>query len=139
MIRALTAGDEATLQELCRLFKERIPTDDEATRLLAADDVHVWVAEDDGRLAGFAYAYVLLRIDGDTSVFLYELGVDERFRRRGHGRSLIDEARALAERIGAVKMWVQTEPENAAAQRTYEAAGGTRSQQPDILFSWSFR
>ncbi len=139
MGRRLGLGDEAMLQEVCRRYKERVPSDEEASRLLACDDVYVWVAEDGGELAGFAYAYVLLRVDGDTGVFLYELEVDERFRRRGHGRALVEEARRLAERIGALKMWVQTDEENVAAQRTYAAAGGQRLPEPDLLFAWRFR
>ncbi len=139
LIRRLEAADTTRLQELCRRFKQRVPSEDEAGRLLARDDVHVWVAEVDGELAGFAYAYVLLRIDGDTSVFLYELDVDERFRRRGIGRALVDEARKLAEREGVLKMWVDTSYDNEPAKRTYAAAGGTPSGEPTLVYGWRFR
>jgi ribosomal protein S18 acetylase RimI-like enzyme len=136
-IRRLEPGDEARLQEVCRRFKERVPSHAEAARLLAQDDVSVWVAEVDGEeVAGFAYAYVLLRIDGATSVFLYELDVDERFRRRGLGRALVEEARALAERSGAAKMWVETSEDNEAAKRTYAAAGGSPSDEPTLVYMW---
>ena len=138
-IRRLQPGDEHRLQELCRRFKERVPSDAEAARLLAQDDVYVWLAEVDGEAAGFAYAYVLPRVDGDASVFLYELGDDERFRRRGIGRMLVDEAHALAECTGASKMWVDTSYDNEAAQRTYAAAGGTPSREPVLVFNWRFR
>jgi hypothetical protein len=47
-----------------------VPSDEEAASLLAHKDIYVWVADMDAELAGFAYAYVLSRIDGDTSVFL---------------------------------------------------------------------
>jgi ribosomal protein S18 acetylase RimI-like enzyme len=137
-IRRLEAGDGSRLQELCRRFKDRAPTDDEAAAFLASEDIHVWVAEVEGELAGFAYAYVLLRIDGDTSVFLYELGVDERFRRRGLGRALVDEARALAERVGAAKMWVDTSYDNEPARRTYAAAGGSPSDEATLVYGWHF-
>jgi GNAT superfamily N-acetyltransferase len=134
----LAAGDEPRLQELCRRFKSRVPSDDEAASLLADDDIHVWVAEEEGELAGFAYAYVLSRIDGDTSVFLYELAVDERFRGRGLGRALVDEARTLAERVGALKMWVETGYENEPAKRSYAGAGGQPSSEPTLLYEWHF-
>ena len=137
-VRRLGAGDEARLQELCRRFKQRMPSDDEAATFLARDDIHAWVAEVDGKLAGFAYAYVLLRVDGDTGVFLYELGVDERFRRRGLGRALVDEARSLAESVGAAKMWVDTSYDNERARRTYAAAGGTPSEEATLVYGWFF-
>ena len=138
-IRRLAAGDERRLQELCRRFKQRVPSDEEATRLLVRDDIHIWVAEEDGELAGFTYAYILLRIDGDRSVFLYELDVDERFRRRGIGRALVDEARKLAEREGVLKMWVDTSYDSEPAKRTYAAAGGTPSDEPTLTYGWRFR
>jgi len=137
-IRRLGPGDEQRLQELCRRFKDRVPSDDQASVFLAREDIHVWVAEVGGELAGFAYAYVLLRIDGDTSVFLYELGVDERFRRRGLGRALVEQARALAEDAGAAKMWVDTSYDNEPARRTYAAAGGEPSTEATLVYGWFF-
>jgi len=139
MIERLRVGDERRLQELCRRFKEHVPSEDEAPPFFSRDDIYVWVGEVDGELAGFAYAYHLLRIDGDTSVFLYELDVDERFRRQGLGRALVDEARMLAERTAALKMWVDTAYDNEAAKRTYAAAGGRPSPEPTLVYGWRFR
>jgi GNAT superfamily N-acetyltransferase len=139
MIHRLKPGDEQRLQELCSRFKERVPSDDEATSLLARKDIYVWVADVDGELAGFAYAYVLKRIDGDTSIFLYELEVEERFRRQGLGRALVNQARALAERLGALKMWVDTAYDNEAAKHTYAAAGGQPAAEPTLVYDWRFR
>jgi GNAT superfamily N-acetyltransferase len=116
-----------------------VPSDEEAAAFLERDDIHVWLAEVEGELAGFAYAYVLLRIDGDTSVFLYELGVDERFRRRGLGRALVEQARALAESVGALKMWVDTSYDNEPARRTYAAARGQPSSEATLVYGWHFR
>jgi GNAT superfamily N-acetyltransferase len=139
VIRRLAPGDELLLQELCRRFKDRVPTADEARAVLARDALPIWVAEVDGELAGFAYAHVLLRIDGDTSVFLYELDVDERFQRRGLGRALVEEARALGRELGAKEMWVETSYDNEPARRTYAAAGGTELPEAVLTFEWDFR
>jgi len=139
MIQRLRPGDEPRLQELCRRFKDRVPSDAEAADLLAREDIYVWVAEVQEELAGFAYAYVLSRIDGETSVFLYELGVEETFRRQGLGRALVDQARALAERSGALKMWVDTDYDNEAAKHTYAAAGGQPADEPTLVYGWRFR
>ena len=106
-----------------------MPSDAEAAHALALDDLHVWVAEVEGELAGFAYAHDLPRIDGDTNVFLYELEVDERFRRRGLGRALVEEAKRLA---AGRRMFVLTDSDNEAALRMYAAAGG--ESEPDVIF-----
>ena len=139
MIRRLAPGDEQRLQELCRRFKDRVPSDEEAVAVLAREELPIWVAEVDGELAGFAYAHILLRIDGDTSVFLYELDVDERFQRRGLGRALVDEARALGRELGAKEMWVETSYDNEPARRTYSAAGGKEFPDAVLTFEWDFR
>jgi GNAT superfamily N-acetyltransferase len=131
LIRRLAPGDEGVLQEVCRRYKSRVPNDEEAADVLALDDLHVWIAEEDGEPVGFAYAHELPRIDGATSVFLYELDVDERFRRRGIGRALVEEANRLA---GPRRMFVLTGHDNEPAQRTYSAAGGSAASE--LIYRW---
>jgi ribosomal protein S18 acetylase RimI-like enzyme len=135
MTRRLGPGDEELLQKLCRRFKERVPSHDEAERFLADPSVAVFAALEDDEPVGFAYGYVLRRIDGDTSVFFYELAVAPANRRRGLGLALAEEMRRVAERAGAVKMWVQTDEANEPAQRTYASAGAARGGE-DVLFVW---
>jgi GNAT superfamily N-acetyltransferase len=126
VIRRLRPGDEPTLQDVCSRYKARVPSSGEAERVLALDDVHIWIAEVDGELAGFAYAHELERIDGDTMVFLYELEVDESFRRRGLGRALVEQAQTLA---AGRRAFVLTGLDNEPAQRTYAAVGGVATTE----------
>ncbi len=91
----------------------------------------MWVAEEDGELAGFAYAHELPRVDGASSVFLYELEVGDRYRRRGIGRALVEAAKRLA---GDRGMFVLTDLDNEAAQRTYAAAGGEPATE--LIYRW---
>jgi GNAT superfamily N-acetyltransferase len=137
MIRRLVPGDEALLRQLCERYKDRVPSEDDGRRLLEDTSVHVFAAVDDGEVVGFSYCHVLRRVDGATSVFLYELEVAEGHRRRGLGRALVDAARQVAEDVGAVRMWVQTDDDNVAAQRTYESAGASRAGA-DRHFVWRF-
>jgi ribosomal protein S18 acetylase RimI-like enzyme len=65
--------------------------------------------------------------------------VNERFRRQGLGRALVEEARALAERIGALKMWVDTDYDNEAAKHTYASTAGEPSAEPALVYGWRFR
>jgi ribosomal protein S18 acetylase RimI-like enzyme len=131
LIRRLAPGDERVLQEVCRRWKSRVPSEEESTRVLSLAELHVWVAEEEADLAGFAYAYELPRIDGETSVFLYELAVDERFRRRGIGRALVAEANRLA---GDRRMFVLADHDNDAANRTYASAAGEPASR--VLYRW---
>ncbi len=68
-------------------------------------------------------------------MFLYELGVDEGFRGRGIGRSLVEALTALAWERDCYGMWVLTDEENAAAMATYRGAGGRREPE-SVMFMW---
>lgn len=139
MIRRFGCGDERLLLELCRRFKSRVPSLEEARRFLARRDVATFAALDGQEIVAFAYAYVLPRIDGESSVFLYELAVAEGHRRRGLGRGLVEEVKALARAVDARTAWVQTDADNEAAIRTYEAAGGSIVAPRDVVFRWVLR
>ncbi len=132
MIRRLRSGDGEDLQELCRRFKEHVPSLEAAEEFLTNNRHVVLVA---GELDGFLLAYIMARIDGRTGVFLYELGVAEHARRRGLGRALVEEAKQLGRAVGAFELYVLTEPENAAANALYAATGAF--DQPAVMWTWN--
>jgi ribosomal protein S18 acetylase RimI-like enzyme len=69
------------------------PDDPErASRVLTAPGVTTVIAVENGEVVGFAQLFS----DGELQAFLANLAVDERFRGRGVGRSLITEALRLA-------------------------------------------
>ncbi|MBV7248211.1 GNAT family N-acetyltransferase [Streptomyces sp. MW-W600-10] len=94
-----------------------------ATRFLAADGHVMLIAYVDGVPAGFVSGIEMLHPDKGTEMCLYELGVDEPFRRRGIGRALTLELVELARERGCYDVWVGVEHDNAAALATYGAAG----------------
>jgi ribosomal protein S18 acetylase RimI-like enzyme len=99
---------------------------------------HLLVAFDDETPAGFVTGVEMTHPDKGTEMFLYELGADERFRRRGIATALVE---ALADRArvrGCTGMWVLTDADNEAALRAYEAAGAGAPQE-QVMLEWSFR
>jgi ribosomal protein S18 acetylase RimI-like enzyme len=135
LIRRLRAGDETLLQRLATRFKEHVPTEEAAHEFLADHRHLVFAALDDEEVLGFAYGYLLPRIDGRTAAFFYELEVGEEHRRRGLGRALTEAMLEEARASGADHVWVQTDEQNEAAKRTYLGAGASRIGQ-DVLFGW---
>lgn len=113
-IRRLGPGDEEVVRRLA---------EDEPQTALLADDRTVFVAAFDGEEpVGFAFGYVLPRRHGQpTGMFVYELGVDEAYRRQGIGRRLMQELLA-----GQDEAYILTEPDNDAANALYASLGGTR-------------
>ena len=104
-------------------------------RVLAHEEV--WVAEDDGRVAGFAS---LATRDGED--FLQHLYVSPAHQRRGIGGALL--ALAKQRRPAGFRLWVFQR--NDGARRFYERHGlrlvqltdgeGNEEQEADALYEW---
>jgi GNAT superfamily N-acetyltransferase len=80
-----------------------------------------YVAEDDGRLVGFAHVREYPRtLDADRALFLDDLFVTPDARSHGVGAALIEEARRIArERNATTVTWI-TAADNDTAQRLYD-------------------
>jgi aminoglycoside 3-N-acetyltransferase I len=113
-IRRLGPEDEDVIRALA---------EDEAQTALLADDRTVFVAAFEGETPiGFAFGYVLPRRHGrPTMFFVYEIEVDDRYRRQGVGRRLMEELL-----FGQEEAFVLTEADNEAAMALYASLGGTR-------------
>jgi ribosomal protein S18 acetylase RimI-like enzyme len=136
-IRRLAAGEESAVLAAGALFDHE-PDIDATRRFLAQPTHHLLVAYDAaGEPVGFVTGVELTHPDKGTEMFLYELGVDERARRPGIGRSLVAALAALARERGCYDMWTATEPDNLAAQATYRRAGG-RTIAPQVVVEWDF-
>lgn len=135
-IVALGPGDEDKVKQASGLFDG--PARDEATtRFLNDPDHHLLIAYEDDRPAGFVSGVELTHPDKGTEMFLYELAVDEAFRRRGIGHALATALAALARQRGCYGMFVLTDDDNQAAQATYRSAGAVREADRVVLLSWS--
>jgi ribosomal protein S18 acetylase RimI-like enzyme len=113
------------------------PRSSAVSRFLADPNHHLLIAYSDDAPAGFVSGVEVTHPDKGTEMFLYELAVDETFRRQGIGTALVQALRDLAREQGCYGMWVLTDDDNAAAGATYRKAGGEVESQP-LMFSWRF-
>ena len=108
-----------------------------AADFLAAPRHHLLVAYVDGTPAGMITGVEMTMPDKGTEMFLYELGVDPAYQRRGIGRALADALVAIAVEHGCYGMWVLTDHDNDAALATYRGSGADETEQTTML-TWTF-
>jgi len=74
--------------------------------------------------AGFAYAYELQRLDGNSMLFLYSIDVAPEYRRRGIATALLLHLRQAAGQGRMKKLFAIADRSNEAAVAFYRATGG---------------
>ncbi|MGH2464575.1 MAG: GNAT family N-acetyltransferase [Candidatus Limnocylindrales bacterium] len=133
-IRAIQPGEGATIVDAGHLFDT--PPDLATTeRFLRTPGHHLLLAEVDGSPAGFVSGVELTHPDKGTEMFLYELAVDEPFRRRGIAGALVEELLAIARSHGCYDMWVLTDHDNDAALATYRSTT-TTDESSHVMLIW---
>lgn len=135
-IRALGPGDDAAVVAAQHLF-DGAAKPAAVAAFLADGRHHLLVAYEDGVPAGFVSGVELTHPDKGTELMLYELSVDDAFRRRGIGRALVDALAALGRDRGCYGMFVLTDLDNEAAQRTYRGSGA-RDDGRHLMLTWDF-
>ncbi|HEV7179713.1 MAG TPA: GNAT family N-acetyltransferase [Candidatus Baltobacteraceae bacterium] len=135
-IRRLRFGDTAELEKVSACFDHTVRPA-AAKRFLESEVHHILVAYEDEAAVGFVTGVETTHPDKGTEMFLYELAVDERFRRRGHGAELVSALAGIARERGCYGMWVGVEEDNVGALATYRATGAA-SEGRFMMLSWKF-
>ena len=136
-LRRLSVGDEALAEAAVALFAEEAPSlPVDVSAFLCRPEAVLLVAVEDEDLAGWVYGHELVHPDGERTMLLYALDVDEPWRGRGHGRALVTTFVDVARSSGCTEVWVLTDDENVAALATYASAGGVRDPDESVMFTW---
>lgn len=133
-IRRVT--DVADVLKASALF-DNPPRADWSARFLDSPGHHLILAYVDESPAGMITGVEMTHPDKGTEMFVYELGVNEAYRGRGIGRSLVIALADLARERGCYGMWVLTDGGNDAALGTCRAAGAGEARHETQL-SWTF-
>ena len=134
-VRRLTAGDEEMACRLVLVFKSMTLSPARAEQFLANPAHFLLVAEVAGELAGFVLAYRLERLDRPTSqLFIYELDVLPKHRRRRVGTRLMEFVRDIVNVEAFLEAFVFTNSGNSAAVALYGGTGGQVEDDSSVLF-----
>jgi ribosomal protein S18 acetylase RimI-like enzyme len=136
-VSILRRGEAAVLDRVAPgVFDE--PIDRRRSAVFLADPRHhIAVAVEDGIVVGFATAVRYVNPDKPPELWINEIGVARRHRRRGYGRELLRTLFDQGRRRGCVEAWVLTEPTNRAALGLYRKAGGKRKRTFSVMFEFS--
>jgi ribosomal protein S18 acetylase RimI-like enzyme len=137
-IRRLAPDDTDLLMAAAPLLDR--PPHREAARAFLADAHNYFIlATVEGEPAGFIRAHALDQFDTPRpQFFLYEIGVDPAFQRRGIARALIETLHHHARALGAEEDFVITNPSNGPAMALYRATGGVQDEEEAIVFVYPF-
>jgi ribosomal protein S18 acetylase RimI-like enzyme len=91
-------------------------------RLIDSADAFTWIAEEDGRIAGFSIADISGNLDG-LFAYIETIEVLPEDRGRGIGNELLRRVEESAHERQASAIWLHVESTNAGAIRLYEAHG----------------
>lgn len=89
----------------------------------------------DGCGVGFVSGVEMRHPDKPAEMFVYELGVDDGWRRRGVATALLQALQDEAHRRGCRGMWTGTERDNDAALATYRMSGAT-VDDGSVFITW---
>ena len=149
-VRRLTVGDEEVVRRLSledARFEEagvepraRPPHTPESARRFLAVETNVQLAAFAGdEPVGQLLAYELIRRHGDgKTMFVYEIGVRDDYRRNGVGRLLFAELENICRRRAVTRAFVVTNERNAAATAFYRALGATREATDEAVFDFDW-
>ncbi len=91
-------------------------------QLVSSADAATWIAQEDGRMAGFAIVEWEQKRDGAIA-YIQTLEVAPEMRGAGVGRELLRRVEESARKAGAMEIWLHVDAENAVAIRLYERHG----------------
>ena len=135
-VRRLETKDAALAVGMVKSFAAKDVSLDYLERFLSNPLNYLIVAEvDDDDLAGFVLAHALQRLKQDSyKMFIYEIDVAEKHRRKGVGTALISYVRQTVKKEKMLNAFVFTSYSNKGAVDFYKSTGGKIENGDDLMF-----
>lgn len=135
-IKRLTYDEKLPISEINSLLDEGTKWDvEQGKKFLENPDNALFLALWDEQFAGFLTGHRLQRFDKrKAEILLYEIGVNENFRKKGIGKALIEKVKNWGKEVGADEVWALTNKSNFAANALYQSAGGVTENPDDTMY-----
>jgi GNAT superfamily N-acetyltransferase len=129
----LKPGDEELLCRAEGTFNSAPSVERAGTLLREPTYVMVVALTDDGYVMSRIYGHILHRAEA-TDFLLYEVDTDDKHKRKGAARAIVEFLHDLGRDRGWSEMWVLTEVSNDEGNPFYEASGGTLENSPTNMY-----
>ena len=97
-----------------------------------------FIAKEDNKIVGFAYAYTLVRPDGKTMLYLHSIGMLPNYQNNGFGTKLMEFIKKYSIELGCSEMFVITDKGNPRACHVYEKLGGKNDYEDEVVYVYDF-
>ena len=97
-----------------------------------------FIAKEENKIVGFAYAYTLLRPDGKMMFYLHSIGILLNYQNKGYGSKLLHFIKEYSKKIGCSEMFVITDKDNPRACNVYEKLGGKNDHDNEIVYVYDY-
>ncbi len=97
-----------------------------------------FIAKEENKIVGFAYAYTLLRPDGKTMFYLHSIGMLPHYQNNGYGSKLLEFIKDYSKNLGCSEMFVITDKGNQKACHIYEKLGGINDIDDEIVYVYDY-
>ena len=134
----LLEENEISLMEDVLKDDNMISNEDFLRNFVKGENSYGFIAKEDNKVVGFAYAYTLLRPDGRTMFYLHSIGMLPEYQNQGYGTELMKYIKEFAMNNGCSEMFVLTDRGNPRACHVYEKLGGKNDYQDEVCYVYDF-
>lgn len=102
------------------------------------ENAYGFIAKEENKIVGFAYAYTLLRPDGKTMFYLHSIGMLPNYQNNGYGSKLLEFIKNYSMKLGCSEMFVITDKGNKRACHVYEKLGGKNDYEDEVVYVYDY-
>lgn len=97
-----------------------------------------FIAKEENKIIGFAYAYTLLRPDGKAMFYIYSIRMLPDYQNNGYGSKLLEFIKNYSIEIGCFEMFAITDKGNPRACHVYEKFGGKNDYEDEVVYVYDY-
>lgn len=108
------------------------------TRFIDDKNAYCFIAKENNKVVGFAYAYSLTRPDGKNMFYLHSIGMLPNYQNNGYGSALLSYIKNFSKELGCSEMFVITDKGNPRACHVYEKLGGINDYEDEVVYVYDY-